>query len=359
MIPWLKSEPRSKTAPAAAKRVLVIKLGGVAEFVQALGAAKAIRDYHVGARITVLTTEPFKALAEKCPYFDTVEIDTGATAPPPPAPSRAAASVKAVETAVAEAPPMVQLINKVRSGKYEMIYDLDGSKRTGALYTGLRAFRPMWSAPVQSGIFSDNDNAVHPLDKLAQQLQAAGLPVHDTPLPDLSWIRVALRDPPRLQPDYFGIRGRYVLLLPRGSNVAPARRWPVEKWVQLATQLAENGVTPVVLGSPEEREIGAAIAAGEKRAKNLVTRPDLFQTAGLAERAAFAVGDDVDLLHVVAAAGAPCLVLLSSRAEPERNSPRGRGGVVALTAAVVADLPVDQVDRQLKNCGVYARAIPA
>jgi ADP-heptose:LPS heptosyltransferase len=115
----------------------------------------------------------------------------------------------------------------------------------------------------------------------------------------------------------------------------------------------------VVLGGPEERPIGAAIAKAEPSAKNLVTRPDLFQCIGLAERASFAVGDDVDLMHVAAASGASCLVFLSSLNHPERASPRGRGGVVALTAAVIADLPVEQVDAQLRNCGVYRLAATA
>jgi ADP-heptose:LPS heptosyltransferase len=162
-----------------------------------------------------------------------------------------------------------------------------------------------------------------------------------------------------LKPDYFGIRGKYVLLLPRGTDAEPNRRWPEEKYVDLARRIARQGVTPVVLGGPEERPIGAAIAKAEPNAKNLVTRPDFAQCVGLAERASFAVGDDVDLMHVAAAAGAPCLVFLSSLNHPERAAPRGRSGVVALTAAVIADLPVEQVDAQLRNCGVYRQAATA
>jgi ADP-heptose:LPS heptosyltransferase len=48
----------------SAKRVLVIQLGGIAAFVQALAAAKRIREQHVGAHITLLTTETTKELAE-------------------------------------------------------------------------------------------------------------------------------------------------------------------------------------------------------------------------------------------------------------------------------------------------------
>ena len=129
--------------------------------------------------------------------------------------------------------------------------------------------------------------------------------------------------------------------------------------LELAQRIAGYGVTPVVIGGTEERPVGAAIAKAEPKAKNLVTRPDLFQTIGLAERASFAVGDDVELMQVAAAAGAPCLVFVTSIGRTVQTVPRGRGGVVEFTAAVIADIPVDQVDRQLRNCGVYAHAATA
>jgi len=338
MIPWRKSNA-SKDGEAA-NRVLVIQLGNLTEFVQALAAAKLIREAHVGARITLLTTETTKEVAEKCPYFDTVEADGKPQEPQ----------------------AITKLIARIRAAKYDVIYDLEGSNRTKNYFQGLRPWPPKWSGPVSGAAYAylDADRAfLNPLDRYAGQLAAAGI-ASDGPLTaDLSWVRKVLRDPPRLKPDFFGIRGSYVLLLPRGSDAEPSRRWPEEKYIDLARRIARGGVTSVVLGGPEERPVGAAIAKAEPAAKNLVTRPDLFQCVGLAERASFAVGDDVELMHVAAAAGAPCLVFLSSLNHPERAAPRGQSGVVALTAAVIADLPVEQVDAQLRNCGVYRQAATA
>ena len=350
MIPWRKiANNNGQPAPRNAKRVLVIALGGVAEFMQALAAAKAIRHYHVGARITLLATDAMKPLAEKCPYFDVVETEAAQPAVP-----TAASAVSAATAGAIEPPKLVQIISRIRHAKYDMVYDLENSKRTAAIFSGLRPWPPHWSGAANgaSHAYADSDRTrLHPLDAYAAQLAAAGVPA-DEMLPDLSWVRIALRDPPRLQPDYFGIRGRYVLLLPRGDDSVKDRRWPEAKYADIARRVASQGVTPVVLGGPAERGIGAAIAKAEPAAKNLVTRPDLFQCAGLAERAAFALGDDVEMMHVAAAAGAQCLVFLSSNANPERAAPRGPGGVVSFTAATIADIPVDQVERQLRNCAV-------
>ncbi len=332
MISWRKAS--SADAAKGAMKVLVIQLGDLAAFVHALAAAKRIREAHVGARITLLTTEAMRPLAEKAPYFDTVEADGKPKEPQ----------------------AITQLIARIRAAKYDMIYDLEGSNRTNNYFHGMRPWPPKWSGPVAgaSHAYIDSDRAhLHPLDRLAAQLAAAGLADTGAVMPDLSWVRSALRDPPRLSPDYFGIRGRYVVLLPRGSDAQANRRWPEDKYLDLAQRIARAGVTPVVLGGPEERPIGATLAKEEPRTKNLVTRPDLFQTIGLLERTAFVVGDDVELMHVAAAAGASCLVFLSSLNNPERSVPRGQGGVVALTAAVIADLSVEQVERQLRNCGVF------
>ena len=336
MIPWRKTSTHAgKQAPQDAKKVLVIKLGGLGEFIQSLAAAKLIRDYHVGARITLLTTPELKEIGEKCPYFDVV--DPGGRPAEPQA--------------------ITQLIGRIRSAKYDMIYDLEGSNRTTNYFHGLRPWPPLWSGvtPGCSHPFLDPArDRMHMLDRFAGQLGASGIGDGAPLVPDLSWLRGALRDAPRLQPDYFGVRGRYVLLLPRGA-VSNQARWPDAKYADLAFRIASHGVTPVVLGGSEERDMGAAIARGEPRTKNLVARADLFQSAGLAERAAFALGEDVDLMHVAAAAGAPCLVFL----QPGQTAPRGRGGVIALTAPAIADIPVEQVERQLRNCGVYREAATA
>jgi ADP-heptose:LPS heptosyltransferase len=336
MIPWRKS---TRTGDSSAKRILIIQLGGLAQFVQALAPARAIRDAHVGAHITLLTTETTQALAEQCPYFDKVEADGKPKEPQ----------------------AITKLIARIRAAKFDMIYDLEGSSRTNNYFQGMRPWPPKWSGPVAgaSHAYMDATRAhLHPLDRYAGQLAAAGV-AFDDPLPDLTWLRTVLRDPPRLSPDYFGIRGRFVLLLPRGTEAESGRRWPEAKYVELARRLVRHGVTPVVLGGPDERNVGAAIAKEEPRAKNLVTRPDVFQVAALAQRAAFAVGDDVDLMHVAAAAGASCLVFLAAGSDPEKSSPRGHGGVVAFTATVIADLPVEQVERQLRNCGVFHQAATA
>ena len=52
--------------------VLVIKLGALGDFVQALGPFNAIRKHHASRQIVLLTTPPFVSLAEASGYFDDI-----------------------------------------------------------------------------------------------------------------------------------------------------------------------------------------------------------------------------------------------------------------------------------------------
>lgn len=333
-------------APKTAKRVLVIKLGALGDFIQALAAMKAIRDYHIGARITLLTTEPFTGFAEACPFIDVVENDGRPRDPQ----------------------ALAQLVTRIRQARYDMVYDLQTSGRSSNYFLGLRPWPPLWCG-IAPGCSHPHANPareqMHTLDRLADQLAVAGIgppggyKIEEAPLPDLSWIRTALGNAPRLSPAYFGLNGPYVLLIPGASPHRPDKRWPAERYGELARKIVAGGVIPAVIGHTAEKDVGAMVLKMEPRAKNLVSRTDLFQVATLAERCAFAVGNDTGPMHIAAAAGARCLVLFGPDSTPARVAPRGRGGVAVLTSPNLEHLPVAQVDQALRNYGVYAGGIPA
>ncbi|MBU6407086.1 MAG: glycosyltransferase family 9 protein [Alphaproteobacteria bacterium] len=344
MLFWRKgpqSAPRGRGGS-----ILVIKLGAIGDFIQALAAARIIRAHHIGARITLLTTEPFKAFAEKCPYFDVVDADGRPR----------------------EATAVAALIARIRAAKHDFVYDLQTSGRTSNYFHALKPRPPLWSG-VAPGCSHPHANPkreeMHTLDRLAEQLEMAGVPRQEiyadgaAPMPDLGWVRRALGDPPRLQPGYFGIKGPYVLLIPGASPHRPEKRWPAKSYAEMAQKIAARGVTPVVIGALAEKDVGAAVAAAEPRAKNLVTRTDLFQVAALAERAQFAVGNDTGPMHMAAAAGQRCLVLFSANSDPERVQPRSRRGVAVLTAANLEDLPVRDVEQAMRNMGAFGWPVPA
>ena len=57
------------------KRILIIKLGALGDFIQLTGFYAFIRKQYPQAHIVLLTTRPLIKLAQACPYFDEILID--------------------------------------------------------------------------------------------------------------------------------------------------------------------------------------------------------------------------------------------------------------------------------------------
>lgn len=346
------------------KRVLVIKLGAMGDFVQALGAMRVVRATHPSARITLLTTEPFEAFAKACPYFDIVEADGRPK----------------------DFKGKADLIRRLRTAGYDMVYDFQNNDRTSQYFLGLSGKKPAWSGAAKGASHQHMNELraeMHNFDRLAEQLRHAGLgpkPPGDPTgwvigqdvLPSLDWIRPAFRDPPRFQPEFFNLYGPYMLLIPGSSPDHPEKRWPVDRFAKIATWVADAGVTPVVVGTKAEGDIGTQIMKIEPRAKSIVGRTDLFQLATLSERAVFALGGDTGPMHLAAAARTPGVCLFAQEWTEEmardlqtvwnpktrlgRAAPKG-GPMMVLHAAALESLSVDDVKWSAIRLGVLPASI--
>jgi len=309
----------SRVAPSrlrrGPRRILVIKLSALGDFIQALGPAAALRRHHAADRITLLTTAPYAELARQTGYFDEILID--------PRPR------------LFNLGGWLALRRSLRAGRFDRVYDLQTSDRSSSYAWLLRPGRPQWSGIARgcSHPHADLDrDAGHTIDKQAEQLLMAG--IHPVPLPSLSAVAAPLPA---------GLAGRdFVLLIPGSSPRHPAKRWPAERYGQLAARLDTLGYLPVVLGSPGERAIAAAIVAACPAALDLAGKTDLAALAGLARAAAFTVGNDTGVTHIAAAGGNPVVVLFSNASEPARCAPRG-GSVTVLSRPDLTDLSVETV----------------
>lgn len=305
--------PRPVPSP---RRILVIKLSALGDFIQALGPAAAIRRHHRGDRITLLTTRAFAGFAERTGYFDAVAID------------RRPRLLDLLGT--------LALRRTLRGGGFDRVYDLQTSDRSSLYYWLWRPARsPEWSG-IAWGCSHPHANLArnpqHTIDKQAEQLLMAG--IWPVPLP-------ACPASGRPLPEALAGR-RYALLIPGSSPQRPAKRWPAEQYGALARRLAASGLLPVIVGGRGEEGLAQAILAACPGALDLVGRTDLEGLADLARGAALTVGNDTGVTHIAAAGGHPVVVLFSNESDPRRCAPRG--GVVRVIAVPdLASLSVDRV----------------
>lgn len=275
------------------RRILVIKLGALGDFVLALGPFAAIREAHPEARITLLTTAPFESIARAAPYFDDVWVDRRPSLLRPVA--------------------WLGLRHRLLGGRFDFVYDLQTSDRSGWYFRLMGpGRRPDWSGAV-AGCSHPHVNpgrdSMHTLERQAEQLADAG--IDRIPPPDLSWIA---SDVAR-----YGLARRYALLVPGGAAHRPRKRWPAERYAELARTLVDRGIEPVLIGGGDERHLAAHCPA----ARSLIGDTDLEDIAALARGAVTAIGNDTGPMHLIAAAGCPALVLFSGDSDPALTSPSG------------------------------------
>jgi ADP-heptose:LPS heptosyltransferase len=298
---------------SAQPRILVIKLSALGDFVQALGPFAAIRQHHPDARITLLTTKPYAALAKASPYFDEVWIDHR------PKPW--------------DVPGMLRLRKMLRSAKFQMVYDLQTSERSSRYFYLVHSGTP-WSG-IASGCShphaNPDRNSMHTLDRQADQLRMAGIP--ETPPPDLSWVERDLRK--------FHLPETFVLMVPGGAAHRTAKRWPAQRYAAIARRLGERGIASVLIGTEADQEAVGAVLEASPTAMSLADHTELLDIPAIARDAWAALGNDTGPMHLAAAAGCRSVVLFSEESDPALCAPRGR--VAILRKPDLAQLDVDEV----------------
>jgi len=113
--------------------------------------------------------------------------------------------------------------------------------------------------------------------------------------------------------------------------------------------MASRRITPVILGTADEKPLAEAIRAACSKARDLTGQTSLFTIAGLARRAVFAVGSDTGPMHLIAMLGCPVVSLFSNESNPVRSAPRGE--VTVLRKPDLADLPLEDVVQALVEMG--------
>jgi ADP-heptose:LPS heptosyltransferase len=162
--------------------------------------------------------------------------------------------------------------------------------------------------------------------------------INEVPGSDVSW---AVADIAR-----FDLPDRFVLLIPGGAPHRPEKRWPADRYAELARRLAAKGVAPVLLGAAAEAPLAAEISAACPEAVDLTGRTGLADVAALARAASGAVGNDTGPMHMIAAAGCPSVVLFSAASDPALTAPRG-AAVTVLRRDSLAALGPDEVESAL------------
>ena len=307
------------------EKILVIKLGALGDFVQALGPMAAIRRHHPDAHITLLTTKPYEIFGYGCGYFNDVWIDQ--------------------KPKWYDFSGWKNLGARLNAERFTRVYDLQNNDRT-SFYFRLLNPRPEWVGAAR-GASHRNDSPLRTAGKAfdghVQTLALAG--IADIAPDNLSWVEGDAR--------HFHLPRRYALLVPGSAPERPEKRWPAEHFAALANLIDRQGIQPIVLGTAAEEAVADTICRLHPRTKSLVGRTGLFDIVLLARGASAAIGNDTGPMHLIAAAGCPSYVLFSQHSNPLRHAPIG-AYLNVMQKDDLSDLSPEDVLRMLDFKGYFS-----
>ncbi|MEI7668799.1 MAG: glycosyltransferase family 9 protein [Pseudomonadota bacterium] len=302
-------------------KILVIKHGALGDVVLATGAFAAIRKHHKDDNITILTTPVYAAMLRASPYFDEVWIDT--------------------RPKLYHFKSFFALIEKIRRGNFQRIYDLQTSERTSWYFKLLKRPIPEWVGIAKNSSHRHNTperKSLHTVERQRQQLEIAG--IKNIPLPDISWLTSVIGQ--------FNLPENYALIVPGGSEHRPGKRWPAHYYGDVCIWLVENGIAPVIIGTRAEAPVISTIESICPEVLNLIGQTSFFELAELAREANFAIGNDTGPIHIISATGCKTLVLFSHFSNPKLCAPRG-DNVTLIQEHSLVNLSIERIKKWVNN----------
>jgi ADP-heptose:LPS heptosyltransferase len=296
------------------RNILVIKLGALGDFIQALGPMRAIRAHHPDDHITLLTTKAFEGFAKECGYFNEVWLDEKPRWYNPRG--------------------WLTLRRRLNEGRFNRVYDLQNNDRS-SFYLRLFSPQPEWVGVAPNAShrnISPERTAGHAFDGHVQTLKLAG--VEGVEIDPLAWVKADVST--------LGLRAPYALIVAGSAPGNPGKRWPAERYGDLCLKLAEKGIQPVLLGTEAEKDVLERITARCPQALNLGGQTNLRQIVALGRSASVAIGNDTGPMHMIAPTGCPCVSLFSDHSNRFRHYPKGPK-VEILHAPELSDLDVETV----------------
>ena len=114
-----------------------------------------------------------------------------------------------------------------------------------------------------------------------------------------------------------------------------AKRWPVERYGQVAKELAKDGLCSLINYGPGEEELAVAVeTAGEGAARKISC--SISELIALTRRARLFIGGDTGPMHLAAALKIP-VVAIFGPTNPARNGPFGTRSIVLRSASSMTD----------------------
>ncbi len=319
------------------RNILVIDFGQLGDVVLSLPALRAIRDRFPKATITVAVGKP---------GADIVDL------------SGCANSTLVVDRlALRDGPILIslariaKLVQGVRQSRFDFVIDLHSLSETNLLGFLSGAPKRLYSRrPTRSLDFLANFHPRPPLEvdhrrrHLIDRYLDVLIPLGVKNAHRLPHLETRPSDDATVEKILMQARAEagapLVGLFPGAGH--PSRRWPLERFAELADFLARNdNVRILVFLGPEERAFVPDIRRQFPPSTVILDKLTIPQVAAAQARLAVFVSNDTGPMHIASAVGTPVVLLLDKRA-PQSYLPQGDRHRI-IYSGVIDNITVEEV----------------
>tara|TARA_B110000027_G_scaffold55501_1_gene60193 strand:- start:112 stop:1041 length:930 start_codon:yes stop_codon:yes gene_type:complete len=301
--------------------ILIIKHGALGDLIQITNALKSIRHKYPESKITLLTDIKFKFFSDRIIFIDEIIYEN--------------------RPSFFRIDEWLTIILKIARRNFNIVFDLQNSDRTSVYYFFIRLFnsKVIWSGNRKGGKYKyhpKNFESVPIKDRIKNQLALMNIEIYDNP--DISWM---------LNKNIINLPNNdFVILLPGSSLEHKHKRWPAEKFAELANHLKERNIDSIILGQSHSE--GEELKKIKLLAPKIIdfSNQDLDCLATTASKAIGAIGNDTGPTFIAAAAGCPITWLLSSHTDPNITQLLG-SKVNTLKKDNISDITTDEVKNNL------------
>jgi len=297
---------RHSLAQKRHKKILIVRLDAIGDFVIWLAAAKEIRQLYPGYQVILLGNDLWTDLAKGLPFFD---------------------AVWPLNRKRFLMNPLYRfrMLKRVQHDGFQIALHPVFSRDFFVGDACVRASR----APTRIGFFGNNENitlwqkrigdtwytkliasyAKHQLEQDADFVRALGTQ-YQASLPQL----------PRFPlPKDFILKDYYVVIPGAGHEM---RQWPLDNFQEIARRIYnKTGLTAVLCGGKREVNLSQAFQKGlDVPTLDMVGHTSLLELVSIIAHAKFVVGNDTGAIHIAVATATPSVCILGG-AHPGRYIP--------------------------------------
>lgn len=303
------------------KKILLIKHGSLGDIISSTSAIYDIRNHYRKDKLIILTMQKYKFFFEESCFFDEILIDN---------------RKNFILT--------ILIFKKILQLKFDLIIDLQNSKRTSTYALFLRLFSKVKING--TGLYSTHrykslsKNLSSVIDGLSNQIEILG--IKTTRKPFLDWLNK--------EPFNFKslINQNFVIINPGCSKKNFQKKWPAENYAKLCSYLISIDILPIIIGSSLDKEEVKIIESRENKILNLLNKSPLDVIFQLSQKAIGAISNDTGPAHLIAASGCKIHLLLSSFSNIQTVIPQG-DNVSYTQEKMIENILVEDVIKRLNK----------